>query len=54
MEQAKKKGRIVTCSNCSQGCSHGTTQVFRRIVFHFCAWCWIKERLSCNLRMQNC
>jgi len=55
MPQPKPKtGRIVTCSNCSNGTSHGTTQVYRKIVFHFCAGCWKGLRASCNQRMVQC
>jgi len=50
-QQPKPTGRIVTCSNCSNGTSHGTTQVHRKIVFHFCPECWTKNRPSCDMRM---
>jgi hypothetical protein len=39
--------RKVTCSNCSKSCDRGTTRVFRKLVFHFCAFCWVQERLRC-------
>lgn len=39
--------RKVTCSNCAKSCGRGTTRVFRKLVFHFCALCWTRERNQC-------
>jgi hypothetical protein len=32
---------------------HGTSQVFHKIVFHFCAACWLTRREDCNDHMRR-
>ena len=41
------------CSGCGQMRSKGTTQVFRKLVFHFCRACWTGARQRCNETMQK-
>jgi hypothetical protein len=53
-QTAKRKGRIVQCSCCARGISQGTSQVYRKILFHFCAACWTLKRAACNRFMANC
>lgn len=46
--------RLVDCSLCSARFGHGTSQVFRKILFHFCVGCWTRQRAKCNDFMQRC
>lgn len=45
--------RIVTCSNCTRRFSRGTSQVFHKILFLFCADCWTYFREECHHFMQH-
>jgi hypothetical protein len=49
----RKVGRILVCSTCACKTCEGTTQVFRKIVFHFCRECWTSRREQCNAWMQK-
>jgi hypothetical protein len=46
--------RLVTCSCCSCIFGHGTSQVYRKVLFHFCAACWTRFRDRCNDVMARC
>lgn len=39
--------RVLTCSNCGGRCTYGTTRVFRKLIFHFCANCWSTKKPEC-------
>jgi hypothetical protein len=45
--------RLVNCSRCGCRFGHGTSQVYRKILFHFCAACWGRHRSECNSVMEN-
>jgi len=51
--RAKKPGRMVICSKCSHTTAQGTTQVHRKIVFHFCRTCWTELRVDCMEWMEK-
>ena len=47
------KVRVVYCSCCSKRVFHGTSQVFLKMLFHFCEFCWFGRREDCNTLMRN-
>lgn len=44
--------RLVSCTSCACQFGHGTTQVYHKIVFNFCARCWMNHRERCNHLME--
>jgi hypothetical protein len=42
-----KQGRAIKCSHCSRVFhGRGTSRVFRSVLFHFCAKCWLTRRAA--------
>ena len=53
MSIIKRATRLVYCTACSLAAGHGTTQVYRKIVFHFCRQCWTHGRSRCHKLMET-
>ncbi len=39
-------GRKVHCHLCSRKTVSGTTRVCRKLIFHFCAGCWLRRQVE--------
>jgi hypothetical protein len=45
--------RKLDCSNCGHTTVQGSSQVFRKFLFHFCPLCWLQRREVCNDHMRR-
>jgi hypothetical protein len=48
-----KVGRKVQCHACPETTVKGTTQVYRKLIFHFCSFCWLFRREACHQLMKG-
>ena len=53
MQRKRLIGRKVKCSHCNHACVQGTARVLRKVLFLFCASCWLNHRDDCEAQMRS-